>query len=406
MDLLASLFDKLGLLALVPLGALGLFGLSSVFGLLLLVLRPSRALRRLLPFGLRTLVTSIVLLGLVFATSELLFEPIVRALLGRVRAATGIAVTFEEGRGSLLTGKLELTGARLLRTSHPASTFDVTVEELALDLSLLGLLRNPVRVDELTLRGVRGTYHRHSSGEPLPEQGSFVIDRFRIEEAVLRVHDDTLPAPLDAVVRVDSLACDALRRDMVLFDVLFRSEASGTFNGQPFRHRSGESLGWHTSHWHLEGLPLMLLGGQGASARALGLLGAGVVDVEIDSRWAGAGTGADDETMEMAWRVRLGERALTTLGGETVGRTLDWLREQTNPQVTIPLRVPLSRFERRRTLAQTQLLDALGDGLARALRDRLPLPLPLPDVGGVLDAPLLDRLLDLGGALRLGAPAP
>ena len=81
-------------------------------------------------------VTILVMLALNF----LFFDWFVRRALAAAEKQNGIAVSFAATDGNLFVGRVHLAGAKLVRSGHEVSDFDLTVADVNLDADVLQLL--------------------------------------------------------------------------------------------------------------------------------------------------------------------------------------------------------------------------------------------------------------------------
>ncbi len=240
-------------------------GLVLVLGQLVVQSRLVRWWRRLV----WTVASALALaaLGLVIV-DMFLYEQALRFGLEQVALRSGITVTFQQARGSLLTGRLELYDVTIDR-ADPSLRLYLTAEELTLDVDMLVLWRPGVQLELVRIAGVRGEIHRGvSNGSGLRPRRNFVASRVELED--IRVNfEDTIAAPFPSLPIVfETLTIAPLRSRAAMTDILCASEGRGSARGYNF--------GAGGRAWMARAIPI------GPAAHKLGATGRWLRGGEID----------------------------------------------------------------------------------------------------------------------------
>lgn len=253
-------------------------------------------------------------------------DDVVRSLLHRQHQRTGIVITAEHISGNLFTGRFQAEGVTVLRRDHPAGLIDLTIGRVETQIAVWRVLANPRVVESLSITQVRGQFERGVPGtrpetKPWTIGGVEIIiakdaitidDRKRRERRLFRVNtldlrdvdivyaDHTRKTSLVVPVTLTALTAAPLRSDWAVFDVLFRSNASGTIAGSPLTiTTSGDDLGRETQ-WHIDALPVAVLAAQ--IGGPFSLLLEGTADVRVVDRWQRSD---DDRVIVMDWSLML-----------------------------------------------------------------------------------------------------
>lgn len=235
-------------------------------------------------------VLGLLLLGLLLI-DVLLFAPALRIALDQIELRSGVDINFQSARGSLFTGRLELSDVSVRRSGRGLD-FSLTVRELVLDVDMLGLLTPPG--DELPIAllradGVRGTLVRREGGPAGPTR-RFVIASLELRDVQIDFAD-TITAPFQNLpLEFESLTISPLRSDYAMLDVLCGSEARGSARGYPFGAAA------HT--WQARNIPI------GPAAHKLGAAGRWLRGGDLDVTLRCTGD-RDAELLPLAVDLRL-----------------------------------------------------------------------------------------------------
>lgn len=367
-DFLGPLGQPLGLLS----WAVG--PVATVLILLLLLRWGVRWLRRMVLLAL------VLIIAAVLALNGPLFETALGLLLDRVGAEADVEIAFRSAEGNLLTGRAELRGVRVRRVDHPESVYDLTAATVDLDVAVASLVSGRPRFQHVAIDGLEGVYRRRAgpwvegdgeegtSADETGDEDEFTIDHLRVHDARVELVDASQGAESALALVVDELVAENVRGETALFDVLFRSHATGTVEGQRYRLSVREEGGVYTSTWQFEALPTDFLSHR--LSPSLDRLSEGLVGLEVESAWTDEG----DDALDMRWR----------LGLWTPEVDLSWARlseaERVDAIFASPLEarlavgaaIGLERFRHAPVLSATGLWDEVSRELAPSLSDGLP----------------------------------
>ena len=273
--------------------------------------------------------TAAVLLTLV-VINQWFIDDLARWLLNNQRERSGITIAAENIDGNLFTGRFRATGITVRRLNHPAGLIYLTVQRIETQIDVWDVLGNPLVVESLTVDGVRGRFERGVPGqEPVAKSSSeigfsfsygnkksdviielnpeasktkrpFIISALTVSDLEVAYADHTRKRPLVLPVTIATLTAAPLRSRFAVFDVLFRSNATGSIAGSPLRiTTSGDDLGRDTQ-WHVQGLPVAVLSDQ--IGGPFTLLSGGTADVHVVDHWR---MSADDRVIVMDWSMIL-----------------------------------------------------------------------------------------------------
>lgn len=221
---------------------------------------------------LRTLVGGLGLagiagVGLLVAVEFLGTEPTLSLAFKRLRARTGISITFDRASGGPLRGEYVLHGVRAVRENDVHSNFDLQSSAVAVRFSLLDLLWRKQGLDEVRVDQVTGTYEKSgdrgglASGPELSHDQrrarNIPISRLSIFDATLNYTDSSVkgePVKFDLVL--ESLQCVPFNTAFAAHDILFRSNVVGTIDQQPFSIESQRSETGAKTIWKATGMPV------------------------------------------------------------------------------------------------------------------------------------------------------
>jgi hypothetical protein len=252
--------------------------------------------RRLL-IGTRILFA--VTLVAVLIVNQFCFGALVRWASADLPQRHGVTLQFAEADGNLFTGRAHLTQATVKRPQHASATFDVTIDDVEADIDVWQLLRREFELEQVTARGIRGTYTRVGpKPEQLPRHG-YVIRQLQLDDVELLWGDATRPnGPFVMVIEIDQIETAPFRSTWAAFDVLFRSNGSGRIAGGPFTLATREVPNGRETEWHAKDVPVTL------AATYLGgpfrWITEGTIDVDVIDRWQ---LPDGDPDIEMDWSL-------------------------------------------------------------------------------------------------------
>lgn len=209
------------------------------------------------------------------------FESVLKFALKQVERRTNIAIRFEKAEGSLWSGRLYLKNLSVARQDHPCSRFEIEGDHVEVRLSVTKLFFGSNELQTVRITGFRGTWEQVGKAEKLKPRRLFRIDRLVLEDVQLDFADHTRGKNVfEAKINIDYLESSPLRSQWAVFDVLFRSNATGKINGVPFEIDSEK--GRH--FFRMEDVPIRLFS---AYFDLLRWCDEGKVDLLIDNTFAG-----------------------------------------------------------------------------------------------------------------------
>jgi hypothetical protein len=186
-------------------------------------------------------------------------EQIVRWVINRTEAKTGIAFDFESADVNLFSGQVEIAGLKVSRPTHETSAFDLAVARTALDVELGDLMLGQLAFSDVSVEGVRGWYRRLQKPEDRPPRRQVDVAQLDIKDVELIVSDQTRePALIEVPLTVSTLRTSPLRSDWAAFDALFHTNAAATLDGHALQIESSGAFREGRFAWHAEHLPVAL----------------------------------------------------------------------------------------------------------------------------------------------------
>jgi hypothetical protein len=230
------------------------------------------------------------------------FQPVLRRALDAVESRTGYQVSYGSAEGSLLAGRLDLTGLRVLRDSDQGMNADLLVEHATFDLDTLSLLFRRVSFDRLAVEGVTGDLHLPSPGasgmdpDPAPRR-RFRADRIDLARVSLRITQAGKPAHM---IEIDSATAEPFRSTLALFDLFFRSTLVARLDGMPVLVETEvTSDRGRSTHFAFDKVPADVLAGVVPQAPMTWLQG-GLITVRVEDGWT-----LDEGRIDMGWSIVL-----------------------------------------------------------------------------------------------------
>ncbi|MFK8014762.1 MAG: hypothetical protein AB8G17_04935 [Gammaproteobacteria bacterium] len=298
MEAIAIIIGELIFAALAPLVMVIIDAVGVVVGIIWSTISGRRRSENQGATGGTARTVSVVALGLavlifltIFIVNQFFFSDAVRRVLTTVENRSGISTACRDIDGSLFFGKIDLRDCSIRRSTHDASTFDLTVTHLFVDVSLLSLI-GTTDIESVNVAGVNGwaTRHRPASSEPesdehkIKPRRAFDIEQLDVSDINLTITgtnpDDN---PFEIQIVVDELHSSPLRSGLALFDILFRSNARGSIAGAPFDISTQRLPEGRTTAWRAQNVPVASLGA--LTGGPLSWFSDGVVDVNVDDQW-------------------------------------------------------------------------------------------------------------------------
>lgn len=272
---------------------------------------PGLGLLRRLRSMLVSLCTAVLLLAI--AADTFFFESALRWVFDRAESYAGIHVDFEEAEGSFIGGRVELHGLTATRDDGESNAISVQAEQFTLDVAMLEVLSSTKRVQKLSVVGLTGSAERRRVGKSSGVRRQFVVDDLSLERIDMTLVDQTRDEPIELRVEVDSLTVSPLRSNMMLFDLMYRTNAKGRVSGYAFEATSVESESSRVTTWRAPEIPLSLaMPYLGSGAR---FIEGGSVDVSVEDRWV------TTEPVEISMHYRIVLRDLQVAIPEDLGPT-------------------------------------------------------------------------------------
>ncbi len=213
----------------------------------------------------------IAVFGLLVTLEKYGAEPILLWSLAKVEPRTGIRVTFDSATGGPLSGRFVLHHVHLVRANHPESNFDLTCSQVTARCSLWKILRPNTAFDGLHIEQVSGTYDRLRPAPQAPapveiatdrqrSRGSSQIGYFEVTGATITYTDSSVDGdPVQIALEIDSLKCAPVRAASAPFDLIFRSNVTGTLDERPFVIQTTQTPAATQTEWRATGLPIALI---------------------------------------------------------------------------------------------------------------------------------------------------
>jgi len=260
-----SLAANLGAVVMVTLVYVLILAGNLVFGLALgTEAKRARAKRWTLRVTAGAAVLLVVALAALAAANAFFFDSLTGWVFGQLDKRAGISLTFDRAEGSLWSGRFHFRNLQARRVDHPQSVFDFRVDSAEVDISMGDLVRRKIVFDRLVVAGVDGSFEQLAKAGPgtagqkqkgLKPKRSFVINNFDLEKVTVNYRNQTLARPLAAELKLDHLRAEAVSSRTLVADLMFRSQAAGSFEGVPFsivnEKRSGD---FYQTAWRCDNL--------------------------------------------------------------------------------------------------------------------------------------------------------
>jgi len=309
MEALVLIFGEMIFALLAPLVAVvvDLVGvvLSSIFSFF-----PSRRREPRLSSGIARkflivfLAIAAVVLGALFVVNKFYFAESVRMVFGTLERRAGIETVCSEISGSVFSGQIALRKCTIDRTDHPVSDFQLELDSVDFDVQLTSLF-GTAEVQTAHLFGLRGSMTRHSTQENVDDdiaekpRRAFVIHDLKIEDVAVSLSGVNKDGGgFELPIRLSSATSAPLRSRLALFDVLFRSDATGVIAGAEFEIETGGDSDGRQTIWRASDVPIANFGAMAGGP--LSWFHKGVVDVYVEDNWRRDG----QLEIDMDWNLR------------------------------------------------------------------------------------------------------
>lgn len=379
MEALLLIFGELIFAILAPFVTLVVDLIASIVGVIISILTGSRPGRVLTSRVTRSIAMVLVFIAVLILTAiwtvnHFFFEESVRYVFGQAEKRGGIQTTCQEIDGSLFAGRVDLRNCTIRRPIHPSSSFDLSVDEVTVDLRVTSLL-GTAQIDTAHVVGLEGWVKKDRSqvsdidGSEQPEKprrafiiGDLFVSGTSIELSGVNPEGNPFTLPIE-IQRIES---KPLRSRLALFDILFRSNTSGTIAGSPFEISTSLIPDGRQTSWRAENVPVASFGA--VAGGPLSWFSAGSVDVFVDDRWQRG----DSTNIDMDWRLMFsnievsappGTGALARLASEPLARYVNSFDGEF--PLEFELVVNENQFEYRSSLVAAGLWTAVGEAVNR-----------------------------------------
>ena len=325
------------------------------------------------------ILTSILLIGLLIL-NQWFFEDVGRWVLNNHAKKSGLEIQAQKLDGSIFTGRLHAGGIVVKRNDEARGTIDLNIDNLEVDVSIMGLFKTPIPVSRVNLSGIRGRYVRGAEKQAAEKRSARTLKRERrgvtvadlTVSGVEVIYDDpTLESRPSIPITIEQLSSKPFRSRFAVFDALFRSNAKGSIAGKPFQIvMTGDDQGRQTE-WTASDLPvpfLALLGGPFA------FLESGNCDVRIVDRWKKT----TDREIFMDWNLTLKDvqarvpESFPPSAKAFATPIVGYFNSRGNSQtISFTLTIDQNRFDGAASADAAGLWDAAADALAKDLAKRL-----------------------------------
>ena len=342
MEAIALIIGELVFAILAPFVAIAVEAVGAVISALISFLtgKPTEKLASS-RFARLVALTLAVLTGLVFGCILIIniffFEDAARFVLGKVESRAGIATECDDIGGSLLFGRVDLRNCSIRRQEHPTSSFELNVSEVSIDLRITSML-GTATLDTARVVGLSGWARSDRSQAPDDRVDSdgerprreFEVRDLQVTDVRVRLSGSNPDGNrFDVSIDIDQVQVMPLRSRFALFDVLFRSNASGSLDGAPFRLSSSVIPDGRRTEWRAEKVPIASFGS--ITGGILSWFSSGYVDVYVNDEWERS----DATAINMEWDLRFSQIEVTPPPG--TGRVARF--------VTAPLTRYVNSFE-------------------------------------------------------------
>lgn len=264
------------------------------------------------------LAIAIVIFGGLLVINSFYFADSVRTVFGVLERRSGIETSCTEIEGSVFSGQLSLGDCTIVRKDHASSEFELELDKANLNLQLSSLF-GTANVQEARIAGLRGSVKKHpvpadSSGTEVAEKPrrAFEIQDLGIEGVEISLSGVNKDGgSFELPVRIQSATSAPLRSRLALFDILFRSNATGEIAAAEFEVKTGGDSGGRQTVWRASDVPVASFGS--VAGGVLSWFHDGVVDVYVVDKWRRDG----QLEIDMDWK--LGFRNVEVRAPDTAG---------------------------------------------------------------------------------------
>lgn len=307
------------------------------------------------------------------------FEPSIKWITKQISDSSGVEISFTSVEGNLLTGKLRVTGLDAIRQDESKTKFDVSAQDIDLDVDLLSLVFGSASLSTLSVSNlnaevwalpqvdVAATANPSSEGT-LKSAKSFSVDALDFSNLLFTMHKSNAP-PLELQIR--RLESTPFRSNFAVFDTFFRSNIDGSLNGNNFLVSTKRSESGRHTKWQLNDFPAELVG-QYIDKAPFGWFEEGTVDIVVEDQWDEGET----SEIDMDWRfilkdVRVVTPTETSFMRRAVGAPISRYINSRDEDVDLHFRLVMSeeQFLTKSSLNTAGLWDATLDGMSRTVAE-------------------------------------
>ena len=379
MEALILIFGEMIFALLAPLVAVVVDLIGAILAFILSFLptrrrepRPvSGAARKIL---IVLLAIAALILGALFVVDKFYFAESVRTVFGVLERRAGIETRCSEISGSVFSGQVTLGECTFSRSGHPSSDFELELDSASFDVRL-GSLFGTAEIRTAHVSGFRGAIERHQSQASVDDdtaekpRRNFVIQELKIEDVALDLSGFNKDGgQFELPVKIVGATSAPLRSRLALFDILFRSNATGHVAGAEFRIETGGDADGRQTIWRASDVPVANFGAMAGGA--LSWFHDGVVDVYVEDRWQRGGR----LEIDMDWNLRFRDIEVRAPGSAGVVARLatDPIVDYVNSHdgefpFEFQMVINESQFEYRSSLAAAGLWAAVGESVNKLL---------------------------------------
>lgn len=376
MEALILIFGEMIFALLAPLVALVVDLVAAILASLFSFLPSRRREPRLSSRAAKKVLVALlaiagIILGALAIINKFYFADSVRLVFDLLERRSGIEADCSDISGSVFSGEISLGNCAVARIRHPSSEFELALDHVELDLRLSSLF-GTAEVQTARIAGLKGSMNRHgpqddAKGDKAVEKPrrSFVIRDLTIEDVEINLSGlNQDGGRFELPVNVASATSAPLRSRLALFDILFRSNASGKIAGAEFEIRTaGDSSGRETV-WRASAVPVASFGA--VAGGMLSWFHDGAVDVYVEDTWQREG----QLEIEMDWNLRFRDvevQAPNSAGVMTrlaTGPIVDYVNSHDGEfPFEFQMVISESQFEYKSSLAAAGLWTAVGESV-------------------------------------------
>ena len=368
-EIIFALLAPLFILVFDVIGAI----LASIFSFLPFRRRePTPASGAPRKFLIVLLVAAITIICALFIVNRFYFAESVRMVFGTLEQRAGIETECAEISGSVFSGRIALEDCTIARRGHPSSDFQLALDRVDFDIRL-GSLFGTAEIETAHVSGLRGSVTRHeaAASEDAVEKPrrAFVIEDLLIEDVEVSLSGINKDGGrFELPIRVDRATSAPLRSRLALFDILFRSNASGEIAGAEFEISTSGNNGGRETAWRASSVPVAKFGA--VAGGVLSWFHDGTVDMRVEDRWRRDGQLEIDMNWSLVFRDVLvrppdGSGVMTRLATRPI---VDYVNSHDG---TFPFEFSMviseSQFEYQSSLAAAGLWTAVGEAVNKVL---------------------------------------